>query len=32
VRYSYLPREIDIYSGEAVLFVDLLQQYFEETS
>ena len=31
-REIFIPREIDIYSGEAVLFVDLLQQYFEETS
>ena len=29
-REVFIPLEIDLYSGEAVLFVDLLQQYFEE--
>ncbi|MCC5925006.1 MAG: hypothetical protein JJU41_00470 [Bacteroidetes bacterium] len=29
-REVFIPLEIDMYSGEAVLFVDLLQQYFEE--
>ncbi|MCH8494304.1 MAG: hypothetical protein LAT57_01560 [Balneolales bacterium] len=29
-REIFIPNDIDMYSGEAVLFVDLLQQYYEE--
>ena len=31
-RELFIPLEIDMYSGEAILFVDLLQQYFEQNN